>query len=399
MQNQIVLYVQMGETRYRSFFETHLKELQAGFLNQGMTLVFLPALLGQDTPDVSDGLRAYLEFYYPSFRGLPRFQQDQALHILLKSQHETDVYEKLNSMFGLNLRNGAYLFYIKPGRFEFERLGENEDPESVLKKYLYNADQQRASRAYQLDSTLLEDFYAQNNIIVNPSLPPRRSFSSIRSALDYVMESGGLRDNVNEGEIHPELARMLDLISQHNLEGGAVKLIDQVLMTLAATRGVIYNGLDEWTHLELPENLQLTDGVNLAQDDQIYLLSRDQKLDFAPMHRAVYALFMKHPEGIIYDCINDYREELHSFYLRFTGTQNLETIRERIDLICSYPRDNSLLEKISRINKYIRSLGLGPSQELYTISGPRGGPRKIHLSPQKISFGQIRPTALQSGQE
>lgn len=378
--NQIVLYVQMGETRYRRFFEEHLVELQKGFENQGMTLVFLPSLMGKERPNISEGLRTYLEFYYPSFRRLTKLQQDQSLQILLQSQNETDVYEKLNDMFGLSLRPGAYLFYIMPGRFEFERLSENEDPESVLKKYRYNADQQRASRSYSLDPEPLELFYENNHILLQQDLPsPEPRARSIEGALEQVIKT----NKNQEGEIDPELAALLNFIGTYNLEAGAIQLVDQIMMTLAASRGIEYKGLEEWNPKALPAALEMTSALRLADDDHVYLVGLDKKLDLDPIHRAVYVLFMKHPEGIVYSHLGDYREELHSLYLRFTGTQDLDVVRSRIDLLCD-PLDNSKIEKISRINKYIRSLGLGQSEELYTITGPRGQAKKIHLGAHMI---------------
>jgi hypothetical protein len=155
------------------------------------------------------------------------------------------------------------------------------------------------------------------------------------------------------------------------------------MMTLAASRGIEYKGLEEWSPKSLPATLEMTSALRLAEDDQVYLVGLDKKLDLDPIHRAVYVLFMKHPEGIVYSHLGDYREELHSLYLRFTGTQDLEVVRSRIDLLCD-PLDNSKIEKISRINKYIRSLGLGPSEELYTITGPRGQAKKIHLAAHMI---------------
>lgn len=380
MLNQIVLYVQMGETRYRRFFEEHLVELQKGFENQGMTLVFLPSLMGKERPNISEGLRTYLEFYYPSFRRLTKLQQDQSLQILLQSQNETDVYEKLNDMFGLSLRPGAYLFYIMPGRFEFERLSENEDPETVLKKYRYNADQQRASRSYSLDPEPLELFYENNSILLQQDLPnPEPRARSIEGALEQVIKT----NKNQEGEIDPELAALLNFIGTYNLEAGAIQLVDQIMMTLAASRGVEYKGLEQWSPKALPAALEMTSALRLADDDQVYLVGLDKKLDLDPIHRAVYVLFMKHPEGIVYSHLGDYREELHSLYLRFTGTQDLDVVRSRIDLLCD-PLDNSKIEKISRINKHIRSLGLGQSEELYTITGPRGQAKKIHLGAHMI---------------
>ena len=132
----IALYVEKGETPYRKFFLDNLFQLQFGFQKKGLNLIFLPALTQQQNPNFTEGLRQYLEVYYPSFQKLNSIQQQQALFIVASTSSEQEVYQQLDDMFGLNLKDGAYLFYLRPGFFEFERLPSDVDPETALADYL-----------------------------------------------------------------------------------------------------------------------------------------------------------------------------------------------------------------------------------------------------------------------
>ena len=82
----IALYVQKGETPYRQFFQDNLYALQLGFQRRGLNLVFLPAITQHQNPNFTEGLRQYLEVYYPSFRKLTSVQQQQALLELVVAQ-------------------------------------------------------------------------------------------------------------------------------------------------------------------------------------------------------------------------------------------------------------------------------------------------------------------------
>jgi len=111
----IALYVQKGETPYRQYFQDNLAELQRGFQRYQYNLLYLLSITRSDSPSFNEGLRQYLEIYYPSFKRLSAIQQQQALFIVAATSREEDVYRQLDEMFHLNLRDGAYIFYIKPG--------------------------------------------------------------------------------------------------------------------------------------------------------------------------------------------------------------------------------------------------------------------------------------------
>ena len=74
----------------------------------------------------------------------------------------------------------------------------------------------------------------------------------------------------------------------------------------------------------------------------------NKEVQLSPIHKALYLLFLNHPEGIEFKNLVDHREELLSLY-RKTGNRidlekNTETVRRLTN-----PLDNAINEKCSRI--------------------------------------------------
>lgn len=104
----------------------------------------------------------------------------------------------------------------------------------------------------------------------------------------------------------------------------------------------------------------------------------DQKVALNPICRALYKLFLNHPEGIELPMLSNHREELHSNYLNMATHTNREVLLRRINAICD-PRENSINEKLSTINKAFVNL-LGEQVSLpYQILGVRGEAKKINI--------------------
>jgi len=72
-----------------------------------------------------------------------------------------------------------------------------------------------------------------------------------------------------------------------------------------------------------------------------------------PMQRALYILFMKHPEGIELTSIQDFREELEALYSRFSNVGDPKRIRESMDRLCD-PSCEQINIQMSRIRRAFR---------------------------------------------
>ncbi len=76
----------------------------------------------------------------------------------------------------------------------------------------------------------------------------------------------------------------------------------------------------------------------------VYLLGDEM----SPLPKAVFLLYLKHPEGIRFCDLPDYREELYHIYASFSGRDDANDIRASIDDVTN-PLSNSINEKCSRI--------------------------------------------------
>lgn len=104
----------------------------------------------------------------------------------------------------------------------------------------------------------------------------------------------------------------------------------------------------------------------------------DMEIKMEPLVKAVYLLFLKHPEGIVFKSLQDYREELTNIYALLRPTGITDKALQSIEDVTN-PLLNSINEKCARI----RGAFVGQFDDYmaknYYIDGPRGGAKKIAL--------------------
>lgn len=74
------------------------------------------------------------------------------------------------------------------------------------------------------------------------------------------------------------------------------------------------------------------------------------EVDLQPVHKAVYLLFLNHPEGIEFKHLSEYKDELRQWYRKTSKMMDLEKIEESVDHLTN-PLDNAINEKCSRIKR------------------------------------------------
>ena len=93
-----------------------------------------------------------------------------------------------------------------------------------------------------------------------------------------------------------------------------------------------------------------------------------QEVELQPVHKAVYLLFLAHPEGIEFKRLSDYREELTRYYMATAKLLDKEKIVDGVAHLVN-PLDNAINEKCSRIKKVFMELMDEYSASYYIISG------------------------------
>lgn len=111
----------------------------------------------------------------------------------------------------------------------------------------------------------------------------------------------------------------------------------------------------------------------------------DMEIKMEPLVKAVYLLFLNHPEGIMFKCLPDYRKELAEIYVKLRPLGLTEKALQSIEDVTN-PLLNSINEKCARI----RGAFLGEFDDYmakhYYIDGKRGEVKKISLPRDLVTW-------------
>ena len=127
--------------------------------------------------------------------------------------------------------------------------------------------------------------------------------------------------------------------------------------------------------------------LTITKDYAIILSDYNNKeVKMEPLVKAVYLLFLNHPEGLAFKTLPSYRDELTKIYsrLRPFGLNN-QAIRSIEDV--TNPLLNSINEKCSRIRAAFISEVDSSLADQYYIIGKSGEPKKISLPRDLVIWG------------
>lgn len=102
------------------------------------------------------------------------------------------------------------------------------------------------------------------------------------------------------------------------------------------------------------------------------------EIKMEPLPKAVYLLFLRHPEGLMFKQLPGCRAEFESIYMSVTNRDDISSIRQSIDRVLD-PTDNSINEKCARIRAAFISRFDDRLAEKYYITGGARFPKKIEL--------------------
>jgi len=124
--------------------------------------------------------------------------------------------------------------------------------------------------------------------------------------------------------------------------------------------------------------------LKITGDYRIYLMDYGMKeIKMSPLPKALYLLFLNHPEGILFKELPGYRLELMNIYKQITQRENpheaVESIRRMTD-----PYDNSVNEKCSLIRTAFLRVVSDDLAQNYYVTGNRGEPKKILLNRELV---------------
>jgi len=118
--------------------------------------------------------------------------------------------------------------------------------------------------------------------------------------------------------------------------------------------------------------------LTISKNYRIFLGNDRIEVHMEPLVKAVYLLFLLHPEGIVFKDLPDYRGELTKIYSEVRPWGLTDRALQSIEDVTN-PLLNSINEKCARIRKAFVNAMDSKAAEPYIIKGMRGGIKKIDL--------------------
>lgn len=132
------------------------------------------------------------------------------------------------------------------------------------------------------------------------------------------------------------------------------------------------------TREEKSKNAIKLSRLTIAKDGAIQLADYQKEVKMEPIVKAVYLLFLNHPEGIAFKYLPDYRKELTDLYQKIKPLGLNERVIRSIEDVTN-PLLNSINEKCSRIRAAFQAEVDASLLDQYIISGKSGEAKKIAL--------------------
>lgn len=145
-------------------------------------------------------------------------------------------------------------------------------------------------------------------------------------------------------------------------------------------------GIKETEIESIIQNEELFPLLIITNEYEIVLSGeKKETIKMEPLIKAVYLLFLLHPEGIVLKFLPDYREELTSIYLMLLPKGITKKVEKSIEDVTN-PTLNSINEKCARIRKIFTDILPANIAKYYFISGKRGEAKAILLPRANVKW-------------
>ena len=170
--------------------------------------------------------------------------------------------------------------------------------------------------------------------------------------------------------------QMKQMISEELKQFHCSILLDEVKEKVRKLKAY---GVDEAEIVAAMNEKELFPQLIVTEDYKVVLAGeKPVEVVMEPLVKAVYLLFLSHPEGIVLKYLPDYRAELTKIYLLLRPAGMTDRVEKSI-LDVTNSTLNSINEKCTRIRKIFSELLPKGVARYYTISGKRGESKKIDL--------------------
>ena len=330
-----VIYVENEyDSAINGYIQKHYEEIQQQFLSKKATFIYLPKLCGQE---VSKGVLLYM---FPFLQQTSSFVNGDLTIETLKSHILSGSIEG-------------------PALIHFVRM-EAENPSNYYYTY----------RPLVAASSLTDQF---ENYLKHLTFSYRGEAGTSFNALSKPKSEDDVADHYfNDGSDNI-------LFADKSIDDLTVEIRQRIIEL--RKRGVQLHLLHE-----LVEEQPTLSRLVVDKDYRIFLPDyNNTEITMQPLPKAVFFLFLQHPEGIQFKQLNNYFPELLEIYKHVGNREIEENILNSIGDITD-PTKNSINEKCSRIREaFLKHFDTAYAQYYY-ITGKRGEPKKITLPRELVDL-------------
>ena len=311
------------------FIQEHYEEIQKQFGKKDLNFIYLPKLVGQDVPS------EVLQYMFP--------------YLNLDTSYKND-----------------------------------GDTVEILRRHIISGVIERPALLHRIRLVTDDEYYYFSHCPLVPdsevSLSDQFEWYTCHTSLAY---GGGrymfhIEDEKKEDADDNFVDDVDALATKSNLD--LAKEIRERIKELRR-RGVQLNMLNEFVE-EKPTLSRMV----ITKDYRIYLPDYNNiEITMSPLPKSVFLLFLRHPEGIPFKRLTDYREELLDIYKEVGNRVVERNVRNSIRDITD-PTNNSINEKCARIREAFLKHFDTPYARNYYITGKRGEPKKITLPRELVDL-------------
>ena len=380
-----VLYV---EGAYNKKVNQYLSKRNAD-MDFSATLLYLPTIAKQLSN--SNTLAEVFKYYFP---GIGRLDAGHSVDINTALQTEV-ISRQLFDRLGYSEEITPGLLRLKEtdeeGHFTYEyfkfsdyrpyMLGEQieyvlqpEDIASVSERRIFD-EQPMPNACFEVDEERIEDIKCKKEI-------PGRTRSKIflEKCTKNIFEEDDLLTEEESKEA--QLIRQMKLDIEELKKQGFYQLLIKELGSLLLQ--------EDTDQLIKPSRLIIDNEFKITLPD-----FNDMEISMTPLPKALFILFLRHPEGIYLKSLIDYKLELLEIYKLISYREKYLDVVESINRICN-PFEGSINEKLSRIKEaFLKQMSM-ENAKFYIVSGERGMVKKIELDRELVvlpkAFEEIEVT-------
>ncbi len=170
------------------------------------------------------------------------------------------------------------------------------------------------------------------------------------------------------GLMMAELKKASKEYADFNFNDDGTRVANEIINKLDSLRSW---GISEAALRTLFEKPVVISRIVITRDFRIILPDYDDmEIKMTPLVKAVYILFLIHPEGLIFKELPNHRNELLEIYKALTNREDYDVIMQSV-MDVTDPNSNSINEKCSRIKEAFLSKFCHSQSELYYVTSKR----------------------------